>query len=82
VYDDGRLLVHACGVITRVAVDIDSNRRVEANGNVVSTIGIRNRNLCYTTQIAVQELVEVAHGLLSEVKHDPAAGLFHCTDHA
>ncbi|MNP22408.1 hypothetical protein D3C76_1150800 [compost metagenome] len=63
-HGDRSLLVHARAVVTGVPLDIHGYRFVDANGEVVSTVGMGHDPLALLKifNLIVQRLVEVAHG--------------------
>jgi len=69
VYGYARLLVHAGGVVTSMAMDVDVDRCVHAHGNAVGAVRVVHRNRQRPHwQPTMQVLIQSAQGLLREIE--------------
>ncbi len=84
VHDNGGVLIHSSGVVASVPEDVDAHRRVEADCKTVRTIGILYAHALDAGEIAMQELIGLAHAASAQVEQPGRPGHgrhFGHTDH-
>src|SRR5262245_41578169 len=68
VYRDVGLLVHACGVVAGVALDIDAHRSVDPDRDGMGAVGIEHAHVPRAVQAPVLILVQIAQLVLAQIE--------------